>query len=212
MPIIIPCSHVDEKDTPEPGTIILLTVPDVRQSTRYSCGASSLQAVLNYWGVDVSESDLMELLHTSPLIGTDPEAIVSVASSFGLSASFSQNLSIDDLKKSIELKIPVIIRAQAWSGHEEKGYWVSDTPDNWEDTWKEGHYMVVIGVDSRNVFFEDPLLLGTRGIIPIDEFLTRWHDYQRKSSPEVQKRIYNRLGIFISGDKPAVYPTYTRIT
>ena len=211
MPIIIPCSH-DEDDIPEPGTIILLTVPDVRQSTRYSCGASSLQAVLNYWGIDVSESDLMELLHTSPHIGTDPEAIVSVASSFGLSASLSENLSIGDLKKSIELTIPVIIRAQAWSGHEENGHWISDTPDNWEDTWKEGHYMVVIGVDSRNVYLEDPLLLGTRGIIPIDEFLSRWHDYQRKPNPEVQKIVYNRLGIFISGDKPAIYPTYTRIS
>lgn len=211
MPIIITCSYVGEEDTPEPGTTILLTVPDVRQSTRYSCGASSLQAVLNYWGIDVSESDLMELLHTTPHIGTDPEDIVSVATSFGLSASLSQDLSIDDLKKSINLKIPVIIRAQAWSGHEENGYWVSEIPDNWEDTWKEGHYMVVIGVDNRNVYLEDPLLLGTRGKIPIDEFLTRWHDCQRKSLPGVQKIIYNRLGIFISGDKPAIYPTYTRI-
>lgn len=201
----------DEESLPDPGTIILTTVPNVRQSTWYSCGVSSLQAVLYYWGIDVFESILMEMLGTNPGCGTYPENIVSVASFFGLEASLSVDLSIDDLKKSMELRIPVIIVAQAWSGHEENNSWVSVIPDSWDDTWEEGHYMIVIGVDSRNIYFEDPLLLGTRGFIPVDEFSLRWHDYRRGYEFPETRIIYNHLGIFISGDTPALYPAFTRI-
>jgi hypothetical protein len=43
-----------------------------RQVTEYSCGASALQSVLSYWGRDVDETELMELLHTTPEVGTYP--------------------------------------------------------------------------------------------------------------------------------------------
>jgi hypothetical protein len=98
---------------------------------------------------------------------------MAVASSYGLETSLSQNLTIEDLKESIVSKIPVIIVAQAWNGYEEDGNWVKVKQDRWEDVWNDGHYMIVIGIDSRNIYFEDPSLLGTRGVIPIDEFLAR---------------------------------------
>ena len=40
----------------------LFSMPDTRQSTEYSCGAAALQAVLGYWGRDIGEEDLMEML------------------------------------------------------------------------------------------------------------------------------------------------------
>lgn len=153
----------------------------------------------------------MSRLHTSPDQGTSPKYIVSVATSYGLEVSLSENLTIDNLKHSIEMRIPVIVVAQAWNGYEENGTWVKVTPDRWEDTWEDGHYMVVIGVDSRNVYFEDPSLLGTRGSIPIDEFLTRWHYCQGGSGPDDPKRVYTHLGIFISGNEPVPYSAFTRI-
>ena len=36
-----------------------------RQATEYSCGASALQAVLSYWGRDVDETELMQLLRAA---------------------------------------------------------------------------------------------------------------------------------------------------
>src|ERR1019366_1420567 len=54
-------------------------VPDGRQSTEFSCGASALQAVLGYYGVDVREATLMGKLHSLPQEGTRPEAIERVA-------------------------------------------------------------------------------------------------------------------------------------
>jgi predicted double-glycine peptidase len=169
------CPAYERGETPDQDAIILIAVPEVNQRTQYSCGAASLQAVLKYWGFCVEDRDLMDQLHTVPNRGTDPEDIVVLASSYGLDASLSQNITIDELKESIQSKKPVIIVAQAWNGYEEDGTWVKVKPDRWEDVWNDGHYMVVIGIDSRNIYFEDPSLLGTRGVIPIDEFLTRWH-------------------------------------
>ncbi len=41
----------------------------------------------------------------------------------------------------------------------------------WTDDQNDGHYMVVIGVDNENVYFEDPAVLGSRGYISNQEFL-----------------------------------------
>ncbi len=38
---------------------ILSNVPDTRQSANYSCGATALQAVLKYWGIDIEEDKLI---------------------------------------------------------------------------------------------------------------------------------------------------------
>ena len=57
-----------------------------RQSTEYSCGACALQSVMSYWGKDVDEAELMQLLGTTPEEGTWPEEMVRVARSQGLEA------------------------------------------------------------------------------------------------------------------------------
>jgi len=213
MPVDFPCCPAYEgADTPEPDTIILNSVPEVIQSTRYSCGASSLQAVLRYWGVCIEERELIDQLETSKDQGTAPEKIVQVAISYGLEASLHEQTTIDDLKKYIETRIPVIIIAQAWNGYEKEGTWVTVCPERWEEVWGDGHYMVVIGVDSRNVYFEDPTLLGTRGAIPIDEFLSRWHFSREGEIPGEQVRIYIHPAIIISGSRPAPHSDYSWIS
>jgi predicted double-glycine peptidase len=208
-----PCCPVYERgETPDPGTVILSSVPDVTQSTRYSCGPSCLQAVLRYWGICVQESDLMDRLHTTPERGTDPGQILSLASSYGFSVTFSENLTILDLKQSVESRIPVIVIVQAWNGYEQDGIWVPVAPDRWEDVWNAGHYLVVIGVDSRNLYFEDPALLGTRGVIPVHEFPDRWHYRRKGTGPGDPDRDYIHPGIRIAGESPAPSSRYTRIT
>jgi len=47
----------------------------------------------------------------------------------------------------------------------------------WEETWAMGHYMVVIGVDDRSVYLEDPDLIRMRPVMDRDEFVQVWHDY-----------------------------------
>nr|WP_319537460.1 C39 family peptidase [uncultured Methanospirillum sp.] len=206
------CPAYEGADPPDPDAILISSVPEVIQSTRYSCGASSLQAVLRFWGFCVEERDLMTRLETSPGRGTDPEKIVSIASSYGLDAYLLQQVTTKDLTESLKQGVPVIVIAQAWNGYEENGIWVTVDPDRWDDVWNDGHYMVVIGIDSRNVYFEDPALLGTRGVIPIDEFLSRWHFRMGGEGPDDPETTYIHPGIFISGKKPAIHSDYTWIT
>lgn len=80
---------------------------DTRQSTEYSCGASALQAVLSYWGKDLDEKELMELLQ-APETGTYPEDIVRTARELGFEAEVKENLTIEDLEKSTREGNPVI--------------------------------------------------------------------------------------------------------
>lgn len=175
---------------------VLLPVPDTRQGTPFSCGASALQAILMYWGMELRESKLMKILHTSPETGTTPEDIVRVAVNLGFRADLRQNLGIRDLEASMREGVPVIVMIQAWREGE-------DLRKPWTDVWESGHYVVVIGADDEKMYFEDPSILGSKGYLPRKEFLERWHDTNGKK--------YIRAGIFIRGKKPSPPPSYLPI-
>ncbi|MGD0081257.1 MAG: C39 family peptidase [Methanoregula sp.] len=183
---------------------LLDQVPDVRQSQSYSCGAASLQAVFSYWGIDQREGMLIQELNTTEATGTPPESIVRVARAHGLEADLRTNLTLTDLEQSLAGKVPVIIACQAWRDPGEANR-------SWDDTWEDGHYMVVIGMDSSNVYFEDPAMLGTRGVIPRQEFLSRWHDYEGDAPFSKNSTVLNHAGIFIRGKEPAAYPEFTHV-
>jgi len=178
------------------GKFPILPVPDTRQSTDYSCGASALQAVLMYWGDEYMESELMKLLGTTT-DGTHPKSIVKVAKELGYDAEIRENLTLEDLEKSIKNGIPVIVDGQAWRDGD-------DLNKPWSEVWESGHYMVVTGLDDKNVYIEDPSILGGMGYMSREEFVERWHDY------ETDKKYY-QLGIFISGEKPSPPPPLLHI-
>ncbi len=173
----------------------ILPVPDTRQSTEYSCGASALQAVLMYYGEEFGENELMDKLKTT-YNGTNPRDITRVARELGFQAELRENCTLEDLEKSIKLKVPVIVSGQAWREGD-------DLKKPWKDVWDSGHYMVIVGLDEKNVYFEDPSLLGSKGFMPREEFLDRWHD--------VDEKKYLQLGIFITGKKPAPPPPFMHI-
>lgn len=63
--------------------VTLLNLPDVRQSTPYTCGPSSLQAILKYYGVDIREDKLAELSRTTPDGGSTPTNLLQAAKILG---------------------------------------------------------------------------------------------------------------------------------
>ncbi len=175
----------------------VLNVPDTRQSTNYSCGAAALQAVLAYYGIQETEEDLMEKLGTTPDQGTRPEAILRVAQSYGLQAELRQNVSLEDLARETAAGRPVIVDAQAWR---------EDSLVPWKDRWEDGHYMVAVGVDSKNVYLEDPSLDYSKGFIPREQFMERWHDYE--VGPKGERQEYRQAAIFFRGKTPAPPPVF----
>lgn len=187
----LPVDRVTLGETP------ILPVPDSRQGTSYSCGAAALRSVLGYYGVEVEEEELMQKLGTSPENGTRPEAIVRVAREYGLQAELRQGVKLEDLESEMKAGRPAIVDCQAWR---------EDTDTPWKDRWEDGHYMVTVGLDSKNVYFEDPSLEWSKGYIPREQFMDRWHDYE--NGPNGERQEYRQAAIFFRGKQPAPPPVF----
>jgi predicted double-glycine peptidase len=160
---------------PDLGTRILWSVPLFPQSTNYSCGAAALRSALAYYGVILSEADIMKAAGTTPQDGTEMEPMAALAQAKGIGATVRTDMTVAELREIAErgqLSIPTL---QAYP---------DSTPGKpnppWGDDWDDGHYMVVIGADAHEVYFEDPSQDGSRGYIPIAEFNDRWHDLSIK--------------------------------
>ncbi len=173
----------------------LASIPDVRQSTGYTCGVSALQAVLAYWGVSEREDRLAARLRSTPEKGTHPLDILRVAREFGLAAELREGLALADLEAALGSGTTVIVDLQAWRER-------ADT--SWTETWDDGHYMVLLAMDAEALYFEDPSLLGARGFIPRAEFVDRWHDYEGDAPLDPTDRKYVHMAIFLKGAKPRV--------
>lgn len=172
---------------PAPGTKLLMTVPLYTQTTNYSCGAAAMVSLLAYYGFESDEKVLMKELGSTEKDGTDHHKMAAHAEKLGIRARVVPNLTLKDLADSIAKDQPVIVEAQAWytppppprtdpPGTTPPPPPPPVGPPNWPETWDQGHYMVVIGLDADHVFFVDPSLPSQRGYIPVKEFLDRWHD------------------------------------
>jgi len=171
-------------------------VPDLRQATSYTCGVAALQSVMVYFGIEPEgEKDLARELGTTYKDGTDPAQIAKVARKHGLGAEIKEHLTLADLEGYVRRGIPVMVTYQAWTDKKHV---------DWKKDWVDGHYSVVVGMDSKNVYLEDPSILGSVGKIPRQEFLDRWHDTDRK-----QRKLQN-LGIVFT--KPGFKPSLRRST
>jgi predicted double-glycine peptidase len=64
------------------GAIQIMAIPDVFQSTPYTCGPSALSALLNYYGYLIREDAIAESAKTIPYKGTGPRNLTIAAKSF----------------------------------------------------------------------------------------------------------------------------------
>jgi len=166
---------------------------DTRQSTEYSCGAAALQAVLSHWGIDKDENELIQLLHTSPETGTYVGDIVRVARMVGLKAELKENVTLAELHEALKKGESVIVCGQAWRSRE-------DSLKSVQEDWEDGHYVVVLGMDSKYVYYQDPFIRRGKGFVTHRKFDEAWHNVRGKTSTDTKKQVH--LGVFISGDTP----------
>ena len=153
---------------------LLMDVPLVTQSTDYSCGAAALQSVLGYYGVsEFNESELMKEIGTDPKFGTLIDNIEAFSNRIGVKSQMRENLTLEELRAQIAKKQPVLVEIQAWREP-------SAPPLPYEEVWDDGHYVVVIGIEDEKVHFVDPSLIGSRGVLPVKDFMSRWHDVDDK--------------------------------
>lgn len=160
---------------------IKIPMDSVRQETEYTCGPAALKAVEDYYeGEDIPEEEIAEEAGTTERAGTDPDSMVEAAEEMGYTVEMVEDMTTDQLKNLLDEGIPVICGIQAWG----------DPEDYDDEELPSGHYVVAIGYDDDNIYFEDPGMDG-RGYIPTAEFVRRWHDKAYKG------RRYDHLGIVL---------------
>lgn len=159
-----------------------IKVPEVshhRQEEKFTCGPASLKEVADGEGIPVTEKQLANEAEAGPEKGTEPPDMVETAEKIGLTTRFHENISVADLCKILEAKHPVIVSIQAYGDQEDYR------------KLESGHYVVVVGYDQNNIYFQDPSIEGEgkHGFIPLGEFEQRWHDR------EYNGRTYHHLAI-----------------
>lgn len=156
----------------------ILEFPTVRQSTSYSCGAAAVQSILMYYGINVKEKDLMKKLKTNSFDGTDVKNILEFFKQLNFKATLKSEMKIDDLKNFINKEIPIIVLIQAHA----------DSPNEYKENLDNGHYVVCIGYDEINIYFEDPSSFQTT-YLKYEEFETRWKDLSAKNKMFIKSGI-----------------------
>ena len=171
---------------------IKVPLPNVQQLKNYTCGAASFQAVCCYFGVGPTDPDeYAKLLKSDPKNGTKPEEIVQWARNFGLDAQYVVNMTDAELKRHLDAGRPVICSMQAYAPNEKREtQYTAKSRGHYLDL--DGHYIVAIGYDNKNFYFEDPSLAGRRGFIPIKEFGDRWHENDSGHKVRLGLVIYPR--------------------
>jgi sialate O-acetylesterase len=140
-------------------------VPGVQQHDNYSCGAAALMAVCSSFGVGPEElEDYKKKLGTNEENGTNVYEMLNMARELGLTAEIRHNMKLDEMRKCLDEGAPVVCSIQAYGDPD--SYYRDDN----------GHYVVAVGYDEGNFYFEDPVLPGRDGFLPAKEFDRRWHD------------------------------------
>lgn len=174
-----------------------LPVPLIRQATDYSCGPASLLGVILYWQAgDLGESALYKLAGTTEANGTTYVNLGAGAAQFGattgLDVETREHLNVNDLRRYLAKGSTVILNIQAWRNPKRE-----EIP--WRDTWEDGHFVVLVAIDSEFVYFMDPSASAGYGYMPLTELDDRWHDYDLVDG---QKVVADHVGIVIRGKTP----------
>jgi ABC-type bacteriocin/lantibiotic exporter with double-glycine peptidase domain len=132
----------------------MLKVSSFRQKPGY-CGPASLKMVLSYFGVEKGEMSLVRLSKCSKDKGATSENLLKAAKKLGFKGFIKDYSDFKDIKRFLKKKIPVIVD------------WFSI---------EEGHYSVVVRVDGKKIYLQDPEL-GRLKVMNLKEFKTVWFDF-----------------------------------
>lgn len=165
----------------------VLPVPQLRQQTDFSCGASSLQAVLQFYGVDIEEDVLRKRLGTDAKDGTDAADMAALLREEGVNARALEGLGTAQLVRAVRGGNPVLVCFQK-------------APLSEVHKIENGHWAVVAGVSGNELLFMDPSGTGTVSL-SIPQFEARWVD------DESDGRVKLRLAVVCRGTpRAAVSP------
>ena len=171
------------------NAIKLINYPATRQSTGDACGIVCTQTMLEYYGENHREDELVKYVRADQVTMSDDKNDANaekIIKFFEEEKGFkvdAREMTINDLISYIDRDIPVIVMIQAYGDMED-----------YSSEWRSGHYVVAIGYTRNKMLFEDPSSFQV-GYIPMREFLSRWHDQD-------EDRRYINYGIAVYGKPP----------
>ena len=153
------------------GTYNYCGIKAVKQIARNSCGIASLTAVLNYWGVDVTEQEIIKGFPKSSKEGYSIVELRDIAKGKGLEAyvvSLSENPA-EQLREQLFKGRPLVCAMH----FPRSLYFAYDIPIYgqvyrgllWSLGPRKDHYIVIFGINSQKLLMMDP----SRGFVAISE-------------------------------------------
>ena len=130
------------------------------------CGPASLKMVFDYYGIDKTEEEIAKMAGTTEDLGTDEEDIKKAAESLGFKVEIKNESSFEEIQDYLNKKIPVIVN---WFTRGRIDYDDSQVPD--------GHYSVVVGLDDKFIYLQDPEI-GKLRKIERNDFMKVWFDFR----------------------------------
>ena len=124
----------------------------VKQKTEITCGPATLRYILSVFGINESEENLKEAAQTKSPLGTEPEKMLEVLSSYGLKPKSSSPSDINDLLEKVQFG-PVLL--------------------HYTDPELGPHYIVATDIVGKNLKVMDPYE-GSYRQIDISEFDRNW--------------------------------------
>lgn len=133
----------------------MLKIKPFRQQSGL-CGPATLKMVLSYYGVDKTEAAIAKGTDCDPELGVEAGRMLGYARELGFDGYIKDESTLEDLEQLVVKKeIPVIVD------------WFSED---------DGHYSVVVDLDSENVYLLDPEIGHVRALRRA-KFFRVWFDF-----------------------------------
>ncbi len=157
-------------------TKVNISLPRVAQKHDYDCGAAALKSIYEYeHPEDKNElTKYTKLLGSTEEKGTSTNELVCASKLLGLKFQEYHGMSLSRLQKEIKIGNPVLCLIRS-NDH--------------------GHFVVAMGCDDDNIYFEDPFKKKNNGYLPKKEFFERWTDGDNHSD-------LKRFGLIFKVSRP----------
>jgi len=130
------------------------------------CGPASLKIVLDYYGIEKSEKELVKMTGWNKILGVNDRGIKKAAEKLGFKVKIKNNSNYKDIQSWLNKGVPVIVN---WFTKGRNDYPESETAD--------GHYSVAVGLDDKFIYLQDPEIGKIRKIKRYD-FMRVWFDFK----------------------------------
>ena len=139
-----------------------LAVLHRRQETSAGCLPACAQMILNYLGIERSQTELARLMGTHPQAGT-PYSYITRLRSSEINVAYQKASGPDDLSLWLNRQLPAIAFVQ-----------MRELP-HWQGHWSQ-HAVVVVGLDQIAVHILDPAASGLVIAVPVNDFMLAWEE------------------------------------